>query len=68
VGRDVILLTEGEGRRDMSKFTERLLQVGIIIVITYVLWQLSTNTIITLIQQSARIQQLEQQLKSVPSK
>ena len=68
MGRDVILLTEGEGRRDMSKFTERLLQVGIIIVITYVLWQLSTNTIITLIQQSARIQQLEQQLKSVPSK
>ena len=52
----------------MSKFTERLLQVGIIIVITYVLWQISVNTVVLVLQQNAKIQQLEQQLKSVPSK
>jgi hypothetical protein len=47
----------------MSKFTERLLQTGIILAILFYGYNFAAQTVITILKQGQAVQQLTQELK-----
>ena len=49
----------------MSKFTERLVQIAAIIIFAWFGWQLTTNTIIAIIQANNRAVQAEQHVSTL---
>lgn len=52
----------------MTKFTERLLQAGIIVVILYVGYQFSVQTVLALLNANHRAAQAEQRAEACKTK
>ena len=48
----------------MSKLTERLLQIGAVVVILYLCWQLSAQTFVSIIQANNRATIAEQRVQA----
>lgn len=48
----------------MSRVTERLLQVGIMLFILFYGWQLARDTVVSLVQQSQSIIHLQRELQT----